>query len=158
MAEQVPIDVLLAFLERAQQQLFLPRAHPLERSQASRARRGFEVVDRGNAKLAVEQRDGLGTDTLQTHQLEERRRKLREQLLVNGAGAGGCDLANARRQVLADPRPRAQLRFIARGRRFRLMRDDVGAVAIRANLERVLALELEQIADFAEHAGDGDVV
>ena len=77
---------------------------------------------------------------------------------MNGAGAGRRDLADTRREVLADPGPRAQLRFVARRGLLGLMRDDVGAVTIRANLERVLALELEQIADFAEHAGDREVV
>ena len=36
--------------------------------------------------------------------------------------------------------------------------DDVGAVAVRANLERVLALDLEQVGDLAEHPRDRDVI
>ncbi len=38
------------------------------------------------------------------------------------------------------------------------VRDGLGRVAIRADLERVLALDLEQVADLGEDAGDGEVV
>ena len=38
------------------------------------------------------------------------------------------------------------------------MCDDVGAIAVRANLERVLALQLEQVGDIEQHARDGAVV
>src|SRR5687768_3907728 len=38
------------------------------------------------------------------------------------------------------------------------MRDDVGGVAIRANLERVLALELQQVGDLEKRARDRFVV
>ena len=38
------------------------------------------------------------------------------------------------------------------------MCDDVGAIAVRANLERVLALQLEQVGDIEQYARDGAVV
>ncbi len=38
------------------------------------------------------------------------------------------------------------------------VRDGLRRVAVRADLERVLALDFEQVADLGEHAGDGEVV
>jgi hypothetical protein len=38
------------------------------------------------------------------------------------------------------------------------VRDGVGGVAVRADLEGVLPLDFEQIADLGEHAGDDEVV
>ena len=38
------------------------------------------------------------------------------------------------------------------------VRDGLRGVAIRADLERVLALDLEQVADLGEHARDGEVI
>ena len=68
-------------------------------------------------QLAVEQRDGLRTDALQPQQVEQRRRKLREQLLMDRARAGLADFDDPRRQVLADPGPLAQARRLEAGDR-----------------------------------------
>ena len=38
------------------------------------------------------------------------------------------------------------------------MRDGVGGVAVRADLERVLVLDFEEIADLSEHARDRQIV
>ena len=82
-----------------------------------------------------------------------------QQLLVIGGGAGRRDLADARGEILADAGQRQQL-GVARGRAtaFGAVGDHLGAGAIGADPERVLALQLEQIGDLVQDAGDGEVL
>ena len=47
---------------------------------------------------------------------------------------------------------------VKRGDALRQVRDRLRGVAVRADLERVLALDFEQIADLGDDAGDGEVV
>ena len=65
----------------------------------------------------------------------------------HGAVAGVGDLANAGGEVLADARQLAQRRRVHPGDRLGGVAHDVGAVAVRADLERVLALDLEEVGD-----------
>ena len=73
-------------------------------------------------------------------------------------GAARLDqLGHARRDVLADPGQAAQV-----GRRecrdaLAAVADDLRGVAVRADLERVVSADLEQVADLGEDTGDGDV-
>ena len=109
-------------------------------------------------QLLIEECHGLWADTLQAEDLEQRLGEFLQQLLADLASASGGYVANAGRQVLANARPRAQPGFVESRRRFGRMCDDVGAIAVRANLERVLALQLEQVGDIEQHARDGAVV
>ena len=91
-----------AFLERLEDEGFLLRAHALEVAQASLARRALEVVERADAELVVEHRDGLRPDALKAEQVEDGRRELLQQALMVGDGAGLDELGNLGVEVLAD--------------------------------------------------------
>jgi hypothetical protein len=129
-------------------------AHAFDAAQASGARGRFEVVERADVQLAVEQRDGLRSDPLQPENVEDGWRKLRRQLAVVGELAGLDELVQLLREILAEPRQR--------GARFhREVRDRLGVIghavgrgAIRTDLERVLAFQFEQVGDLAKDAGD----
>ena len=88
----------------------------------------------------VEQRDGLRPDPLQAQQVEHRRRELREQVLVEvhgpcrrARGSGG--------EVPADAGHLEQARLVELGNADGGIRDRVGRGPVRADLERVLALD-----------------
>ena len=84
--------------------------------------------------------------------------KLLQQLLMVAAGAGVDELADLRRQIFPDAGDAEPFRRGEGGDALREVRDRLRGVAVRADLERVLALDFEQIADLGEDAGDGEVV
>ena len=84
--------------------------------------------------------------------------KVGEQLGPERSVAGVGDLANASGQVAPDPRQRAKSCLVKRGDGRRLRRHGLGGVPIRANLERVVAPNLEQVPDLEEQAGNRGVV
>ena len=73
-------------------------------------------------------------------------------------GAGLDELADLGVEVFADPLDREPFR----GREVRDplggVRDGFRGVAVGADLERVLALDLEEVADFGKHTRDSQVV
>ncbi len=147
-----------ALLERLQDLAFLFRAHALELAQTPVARRGFELVERANPEVVIEQCHRLRSDALQMQQVEDGRRELLKQFLVIRNGAGIDKFADLGGEILADPRQREPF---GRGRARRsigMMRDVLRGVAIRANLERVLVLDFEEIANLGEDPRDGEIV
>ena len=131
---------------------------PAKRADAAVGCGPLEIVERADAELAIERRDRLRPDALQVQQVEDGRRKLGDELAVVLRVAGLGDLADARREVLADAGNLAQPGGVERRERVRMIGDDVGAVAIRADLERVVVLDLEQIGDLPEDARDAEVI
>ena len=81
-----------------------------------------------------------------------------KQRLVIGDRARLDELANLGVEVLADAGNREPCRGRQVGDPLGGVGDGLRGVAIRADLERILALDLEQVADFGEHARDGEVV
>ena len=73
---------------------------------------------------------------------------------------GPCldELDNLGVEILADSRDREPIGRRKVGDTLSCVRDRFRHVAVCADLERVLALDLEQIADLGEHTGDGEVV
>ena len=139
-----------------EQQLFLARPHALELAQPPGLGGRLQIVERRNAQLAVEQGHSLGSDALQPQQVEQRRREVREQLLVDRAGSG----LRRSRECAATSLCRCRaIRAAASASRpatgSGLLATMSARVAVCADLERVLALQLEQIGDFAEHPRDG---
>ena len=96
----------------------------------------------------------FGPDALQVQQIEDRRRKLGDELAMVGGVAGLGDLADPRGEILADAGNLAQPVVVERRELVRMVGDDVGAVAVRANLERVVVLDLQEIGDLPEDARD----
>ncbi len=137
---------------------FLLDAHALEGAHPAVAGSLFERVERGHAQLVVQTLDGLGADTLQPEQVEDRRRKVGEQLVAKRRVAGVGDFADAGGQVATDSRQGAESGLVEGRHRRRLGRDGLGGVAVRANLEWVVASNLEQVSDLEEQAGDSSVV
>ena len=114
--QQVAAGVTLPFLERLEDQRFLLRAHAAERANPAVGRRRFEILERADAELAVERRDGLRPDALQVEQVEDRRRKLGDELAMVLGVAGLGDLADAGGEVLADAGNLAQPGVVERRR------------------------------------------
>ena len=148
----------LPFLDRLQNQLLLLRAHAFQRSNASRLGRLGEIGEALDPQFLIEHRDGLRPDALEPQDFEQRLRKFGQQLLADGAVAGERDFANAAGEVLADPVPRAQAGLVQARHLLGGVADDVGGVAIGADLERVVALQLEQVRDLRQRARHGAVV
>src|SRR5262245_9869612 len=76
------------------------------------------------------------------------------KLRITGRG----NFSNLAGQVLADARDLAERRLVERGQLVRVIAGNVRHVAIGANLERVLALDFEEVGDFPEDMGDGGVI
>src|SRR6478736_2523510 len=91
-------------------------------------------------------------------QVEDRGWELLQQLLVIGNRAGLDERADLRGEVLADAGNGKALRRGQVRQPFSEMRRGFRGVAVCPNLERVLSLDLEEIADFRQDTGDGEVV
>src|SRR5229473_2772031 len=154
----MPAGEAPALFERLEDQRFLLGAHAAQGADAAIARGLFEVLERPNAELAVEGRDGLGADALEVQQIQDGWRKFSNELTVICARARVGDFANTRREVLADARDFPQSGDVEEGELIRMVGDDVGGVAIRANLERVLALDFEEIGDLSEKMRDCGII
>ena len=106
--------------------------------------------------VAIEQRDGLRADALQAQQVEERGGNSASSSWWNGIAPVSTSSRIRPARSLPMPgscaavRPATSSVATALG----VVRDRVGAVAVRADLERVLALDLEQVGDLGEHARD----
>ena len=68
------------------------------------------------------------------------------------------DLADLAGEIFPDARDLSERRFVERGQLVRVVTGDVGDVAVRTDLERVVALDFEQVGDFPEDVGDGGVI
>jgi hypothetical protein len=122
------------------------------------ARRLLEILERADADLLVQPRDRLRTDALQAQHVEDGRRELLQQLLVVPDGARLHQLADLGGEVLADPRQREALRRRQPRDGLGFVDERLGRGAIRADLERVLVLDLEEIGNLLQHARDGQVI
>ncbi len=149
---------LLPLVDRLEDQRFLPGAHAFQGANPAVCSSLLEFLERADAEFAVEDGDGLRADALEMQQVQNRRWKLRQQLLVELRVSRVDDLTDARRQILADAGNLPQRGCVERREVVGVVRDDVGAVAVRANLERILALDLEQVGDLAENPRDRDVI
>jgi hypothetical protein len=145
------------FLERLEDQCFLLGAHAFHRADTAVARRLLQVGERAHAEVAVEPRHRLGSDALEVQQIQHRGRKFLQQVLVVADHAGVHQLADLGGDVFTDARQREPLGRRQAGDAVRLVRDRLARVAIRADLERVLSLDLEEIANLGQHARDRQV-
>ena len=141
-----------------QDQRFLLRAHALDAADRAGLGRGFEVVERADVQGVVEQRHRLRPDALQAHHLEDRGREHLQQLVAQPGRAGRGDVADARGEVLADAVDRQQRRHVEVGDARGGVGDDLRPGPVGAHPEDVLALQLEQVGDLVEHAGDARVL
>src|SRR5262245_61040728 len=77
-------------------------------------------------------------------------------MVVAVAGIG--DFTNSGGEVLADAGDLAERVDVESGQFVRVIAGDVGAVPIGANLEWVVALDLEKIGDLVENSSDGLII
>src|SRR5882724_5406492 len=91
-------------------------------------------------------------------EVEDRRREFRDELAMKGGVARRRDLANAQGEILPDAGNLAEARFVQLRELVWVIRRNVGAVAVRANLERVVVLDFQEVGDFPENAGDRGVI
>src|SRR5262245_19192842 len=119
----------LALLDRFEDECGLLLAHPAHRTDSAFLDRRLEIVERAHAQLAIEHRDRFRPDALQVEQIENRRRKFRDELTMVRRIARARDLADAGRKVLADAGNLAQPRVVQPRELVWMVRDDVGAVA-----------------------------
>ena len=114
--QQVTAGVALPLLERFEDQRFLLGAHAAQRANPAVERGAFEIVERADVELAVQRGDRLGPDALQMQQVEDRRRKLGDELAMIVGAAGLGDLADSRGEIFADAGDLAQPRRVERAR------------------------------------------
>ncbi len=157
-AQEMAAGVALSIGQRLQDEGLLLGAHPAQCADLAVPGGLLEVLDRADAELAIEHRDGLGTDTLQVEHVENRRRKLGHQLAVELGVAGLDDFTDPRGQILPDAGNLSKTRHVERRHLVRMVGDDVGAVAVCADLERVVVLDLQQIGDLPEDVRNGRVI
>jgi hypothetical protein len=150
-------SVLLPFCAGSQDELFLLRPQPFQSTYASVAAGELEFLDGLDAELGIKQCHCLWADTLQMQQVEYRRRKLLEQLLVITHLACFGDLANLRRKLFSDAGNSAQLLFGEVGELVGGVRNRLGRVSVRADLERIFTFDFEQIGDLGEDARDDQI-
>jgi len=103
----------------------------------------------------VELLDRLGSETRELEELDEARRDLRAKPLEIGHPAGRDELGDLVRDRLADARDLRRVAGpIGRDEVDRAPADRVGGTVVGDRLERELALDLEDVADLVEDAGE----
>ena len=134
--------------------------HPGQRPEAAVGDGLLEVLGGGDAELPPHEADALGSEPGQVQQLEEPRRHLGQQLLVVRAVTGRHRLLELRGDAGAHTGHLLQLlaaaehlRDVAGQRLDRLAGQPVGTDA-----EDAFALDLEDIGDLVEDAGERQVV
>ena len=124
---------------------------PLRLAQAARLGRLAQVLQRRDAQALVDDAHGLGPDARDPQQVDEARRDLGPQPLVDGHVPGRRELDDLVADRLAHARDRPA---VARGVRRRDVErgpgDGVGGPVVGDGLEHDLALDLEDVADLVE--------
>ena len=156
--QQMPAGMTLPLFDRFQDQRFFLGAHPLDGSNAAVERGALQIVECLDAELTMQHRDRLRADTLEPHHFENRWREFAQQIAMKLGVACRRDLADLAGEVFPDTRDLSERRFIERGQVVRVIAGDVGDVAVRPDLEGVVALDFEEVGDFPEDVGDGGVI
>src|SRR5262245_16403374 len=94
-SKQMAADILLTVLDRLQDESFLLRAHALQRPEAAVTGCRRKRLNRADVQRRVEEGHGLRTNTLQAKEVEDRLRKLLEELAMVGGCACLGKFANA---------------------------------------------------------------
>src|SRR5216684_520453 len=143
----MPPDVTFALLERFEDERLLFQTHAVQGANPAVPRGALEIGERPDVELSVERPDGLRTDALELQEVEHGRRELRGELAMVRRVAGVGDLMNSRREIFADARNLTKPRLVQGRELMGMVGSDIGAVSICADLERVVALDLEEIGD-----------
>ncbi len=157
--QQDPAAGLPLLGERGQEARLRRLAEAGQLGELARRRRGLELGQGGDAQAVPDDPRPLRPQPRQPHQLEERRRRVLLQRLEPRQVSGLDQLADAGADLLADA---GQLGRIAALRqqlrhRQRVPLDRARGTAEGAHLERVLALDLQEVGKAVEGVGDLEV-
>ena len=134
-------------------------AEPLHAGDPSIAAGGLEVGQAGHAQRRAQGGDLLGPEIGDLQELEDPGRVAGPQLVERVAAAGGVQGGDLAGQRLADSRDLGEP--LAGHQNAEVVRQPLqgaGAGLVRADLERVLALQLEERPDLSQRPGDGELV
>ena len=155
--QEMSSGMLLPLGAGLENELLLLRAQALQLADPAVAARRLELVDRADAELRKQLGNGFRSDALKMKKVQNRRGELLEQVAMIASLAGFGDLADLRGELLADAGNGAELVFGAVRETLGCVCDCVGRIPVRADLERVLALDLEEVGNLREDARDGEV-
>src|SRR5262245_22584795 len=154
----MPAHTALTLFDGFENQRFFLGAHAFDGADAADERGPLQIVERLDAELAVEHGHRFRSDTLEAHHLEDRWRKLGEQIAMKLRITGRRNLADLAGEIFPDARNLAQRWFVELGQLVGMIARDIDDVPIGANLERILALDFEEVCNLLEDAGDRGVI
>ena len=146
--------------QRLEDGLFGFRAEALERADPAAARGLGELLQGRHAEPIVERAHPLRAEVRDLEQLGDGRWQFVAQLFQRLAAAGGDDLRDLRREVVADAGQLAQIlaarQHVGRGhaQHFQFAR----GIAVGTHAKRIGSLDLEQVGDLPEYLCDVGVV
>ena len=135
-------------------------AHARQFANFSCARELLDAIHVGDFVGAPDQRDRLGPETLDLQQLQHRRVILLQQLGLNGELAGIEQFLQVGEHSLADAGNGEHLLGIADDffDLVRMIFDGLRGIAVGADAEGILAVDLQQVGSFVEDVGNGLVI
>ena len=138
-------------------------AHAGELVQVAGFGGGFERVDVGDLEGGPDERDGFGSHAGEAEELEHGGAVVGEQLVAQGHGAGGDEVADVGGHAFADAGDGEQRFGVGLGggeggELGGLLLDGLGGAAVGADAEGVGGVDFEESGGFFEQAGEGDVV
>ena len=152
-AERPALTPLLGALDRREDVLLGLLAHLGQAADLPLAAGRLELGDRRDVELLVEELRGLGADVLQGHDVQEAGGVLLLEVLEGGALPGLDELLELLGDPLADARDVAELVLAGEGGDvLGEALEGLGDVVVRADLERVVPLHLEELPELAEGA------
>src|SRR5690606_35549415 len=155
---EVPARELPALRDRAQQALRLLRAEALDAREPSGADRLLELLERRDAQRLVQLRNGARAHALQPQDVEQPDGHRCGELLVRAAATRQRQLTNTRGDVLPDPGDGPQPGLVEVGDTRRRVAHRLRRIAIGTDAERVGTLDLEQVGNLAQDAGNAGVL
>ena len=141
--------------------LFDLRPEPFELLDPALVERRGEVGRRFHLELLVEQLHAFGPETGNAQQVEQPRGELARELFAERQLPRGDDVRDLLGQVLADAGDVGQVlgpRLHQIGDRLGEIPNRTGRVAVRPHPERIRVLDLEEVRDLVEQAGDVGVL
>ncbi len=157
--EEASADATIVF-DRLHQLGLVLLAHAGKFADFSFAREFLDTVDIADFVGAPDQRDRLGTEALNLEQLQHRGVIFCEQFSLDGEFSCAEELLQVGKHALANAGNGEHLLRIADDvfDLVRMVLDGLCGVAVRADAEGILSVDLEQVGGFEEDVGDSLVV
>ena len=147
-------------LDGLEQLGFVLLAHARQFADLAFARQFLDAIDVADLVGAPDERDGFRAEALNLQQLQHRRVIFLEQFGLHGEFAVCEEFLQVAQHAFADAGNRENLLGV--GDEFldllRVILDGLRGVAVGADAERILPIDLEQVGGLVENVGDGLVV